>query len=231
MLVDDNHDILDLTKRWLDMRGYCVHATDSMKSARKMLSSRIPDLIMLDIILKDGNGLDLCQEIREFSDVPILFLTCLGESSDVVKGLRAGGDDYLPKPFDFEVLEARIDALLRRTSAWDMLTLGNLRLDALSGRAFADGEDLMLTPIEFSLLLLLAKNTKRYVSQNEIYHKVWASDEFYNPVTLKQHIYYLRHKMSGSRADVEIESIRNTGYRLIRSSFTGPNARSLKGKD
>jgi DNA-binding response OmpR family regulator len=225
MLVDDNHDILDLTKKWLDMRGYCVQATDSLKSARKMLASRTPDLIVLDIILKDGNGLDLCQEIRESSDVPILLLTCLGESADVVNGLRAGGDDYLPKPFDFEVLEARIDALLRRTAAsrtaaWDVLTLGNLRLDAVSGRAFADGADLMLTPIEFSLLLLLVKNAKRYVSPNEIYHKVWASEEFYNPVTLKQHIYYLRRKMSNSRADVEIESIRNMGYRLSRTSFT-----------
>jgi DNA-binding response OmpR family regulator len=214
MLIDDNRDILDLTKQWLTMRGYGVLTADSTESARDLLSRQIPDLIALDIILGDGSGLDLCQEIREFSDVPILFLTCLGESRDIVNGLRAGGDDYLSKPFDLEVLEARIDALLRRTDARNAPKLGNLRLDAVSGRAFADGADLMLTPTEFSLLLLLVKNTKRYVAPNEIYRKVWESEEFYNPITLKQHIYHLRRKLSEGGAGAEIESIRNMGYRL-----------------
>jgi DNA-binding response OmpR family regulator len=214
MLVDDNRDILDLTEKWLTMRGYRVYTADSLDAARNLLSRLIPDLIALDVILGDGSGLDLCREIRESSDVPILFLTCLGENSNVVDGLRAGGDDYLSKPFDFEVLEARIDALLRRTDARNAPALGNLRLDAVSGRAFADGADLMLTPTEFSLLLLLAQNTKRYVSPNEIYQKIWKSEMFYNPITLKQHVYHLRRKLSKCGAGIEIESIRNMGYRL-----------------
>ncbi|MDR1509875.1 MAG: response regulator transcription factor [Synergistaceae bacterium] len=223
LLVDDNRDILDTMKQWLTMRGYGVLSAPDAKSARGFFSSLVsfdshrPDLIVLDIILPDGSGLDLCREIRAAADVPVLFLTALGKDDDIVAGLRAGGDDYLPKPFDFNVLEARIEALLRRYArkSPEELDLGNLKLNTESRRAFFGGKDLLLTPKEFAILKLLAQNMNRYIHADEIYKVVWTMEPMDDLRAVRQKIYCIRKKLSQCEGlEAEIESERYGGYRM-----------------
>jgi DNA-binding response OmpR family regulator len=228
LLVDDNMDILDTMKQWLTMRGYGILTASDIKSAREIFPSPVscdsprPDLIVLDIILPDGSGLDLCREIRGAADIPVLLLTALGENCDIVAGLRAGGDDYVPKPFDFNVLEARIEALLRRSERKSPaeLAFGNLKLNVEFRSAFFDDTDLLLTPKEFAILKLLAQNMNRYVQADEIYKAVWTMETMGDLRAVRQKIYCIRRKLSQRKGHgVEIESERNIGYRMtVRAS-------------
>ena len=228
LCVEDNARLLEVNKRMLEMRGYSVLAASNLQEARDMLS-RIPesssdprpDIVVLDIMLPDGSGIDFCREIRASLGLPILFLSILGDKNDIVSALRAGGDDYLSKPFDFDVLEARIEALLRRASAAaqdvaDELVLSGVKLDSQSRRAYVDGSDAGLTQMEFSLLKLLIKNKERFISNEDIYKLVWGADGMFDYRTVKQHIYSIRKKLLGAGTPgVEIESSRGTGYRLV----------------
>jgi DNA-binding response OmpR family regulator len=209
--------------QWLTLRGYRVLSAPDAKSARGFFSSPVssgslrPDLIVLDIILPDGSGLDLCRDIRAETDIPVLFLTALGKNDDIVAGLRAGGDDYLPKPFDFNVLEARIEALLRRYGriSPEEHVFGNLKLNTESGRAFFGGTDLLLTPKEFAILKLLAQNMNRWVRADEIYKTVWTMEPMDDLRAVRQKIYCIRKKLSQcEELEVEIESERYGGYRM-----------------
>jgi DNA-binding response OmpR family regulator len=226
LLVDDNRDILVMISQWLAACGYEVLTADDARSASEIFNSfalRLAesprlDLVVLDIILPDGSGLDLCREFHTASDVPVLFLTSLGENDDIVAGLRIGGDDYVPKPFDFGVLEARIEALLRRSaqkSPPGELTCGNLRLDGESSRAFFGDVDLLLTPKEFSVLKFFTQNPNRYISVDEIYKTVWKTEPMDDFRAMRQHIYRIRKKLSQCEGlKVEIESERYAGYRM-----------------
>ncbi|MDR3279634.1 MAG: response regulator transcription factor [Synergistaceae bacterium] len=220
LLVDDNRDILSTTKQWLAMCGYEVLTANDARSAREIFTSpdspRL-DLVVLDILLPDGNGLDLCREIRAISDIPVLFLTSLGENDDIVAGFRNGGDDYLTKPFDLNVLEARIEAILRRIRSVPAseLSAGNLRLNLASCRAFFGDTDILLTPKEFSILKLFVQNPDRGIQVGEIYRTVWVMEPIDDFHAVNQHIYCIRKKLSQyEEIGIEIESERNTGYRM-----------------
>jgi len=138
----------------------------------------MPDAIVLDIMLPDGSGLDFLKELRmekgELSSVPILLLTGLTTPEDVVRGLGEGGDDYLAKPYDFDILLARIEALLRRSRHIPKtLTKGALRLDIIANRAFLEGNDMMLAPKEFALLFLMAQNEGKLLTAASLYEAIW----------------------------------------------------------
>ena len=227
LLVEDNVKLLEINRRMLEMRGYSVQTASNLQEARNILSriaepsdSR-PDVVVLDIMLPDGSGIDFCREIRGSLELPILFLSILSDKNDIVSALRAGGDDYLSKPFDFDVLEARIETLLRRVSpaaqdAVEELALSGVKLDSLSGRAYVEGSDARLTHMEFSLLKLLIKNRGRFVSNEDIYKLIWGADAMFDYRTVKQHIYSIRKKLWEAGAPgFEIESSRGTGYRLV----------------
>jgi len=178
LLVDDNKDIQKLNKEMLERGGdYEVRLAMNLAEARKQTAERRPDLIILDIMLPDGSGLDFVKELRnrnDEKDIPVLLLTALGESVDVIKGLDTGADNYLSKPYDNAVLLAHIESLLRRTSRVPKtLTKGSLKLDVIAGRAFIDGRDLLLTQKEFAVLLLLTQNEGRVISAETIYTNVW----------------------------------------------------------
>ena len=162
LLVEDNPHILRINAEVLGLRGYEVLKAASAAEARGQLQWHPVDLIVLDIMLPDANGLDLCRELKSQYHIPILFLTALGENRDVVEGLRAGGDDYLTKPYDLEVFVARVEARLRGSSdSRRYVTYGCLRLDTVSLTGFVNGRDIQLTQKEFTVLLLLAQNAER----------------------------------------------------------------------
>ena len=156
LLVEDNPHIMKINAEVLSLRGYEVLRAATAAEAREQLRWHAVDLIVLDIMLPDGNGVELCRELKGRYHIPILFLTALGENQDVVEGLRAGGDDYLAKPYDLEVLVARIGARLRGTAEGKRYSsYGSLKLDTLSLCGYLEGKDMLLTHKEFSVLLLL----------------------------------------------------------------------------
>jgi len=219
LLVDDNKDIQKLNKEMLERRGdYDVRLAMNLSEAKEQTAERRPDLIILDIMLPDGSGLDFIKELRNKSnfhnkDIPILLLTALGKSADVVKGLDMGADNYLSKPYDNSVLLAHIESLLRRTSRVPKtLTKYPLTLDIIAGRAFIDGRDLLLTQKEFAVLLFFTQNEGRVLSMETIYTNVWkqSQDAEIDTNTLKATISNIRKKIEPSGC--EINALRGKGY-------------------
>ena len=211
LLVEDNEKIMQGNRRMLLRRGYEVAAALTLGEARKALKAQRPDLIVLDIMLPDGSGLDFIGELRRYSKVPILLLTGLTTPEDIVRGLRLGGDDYLAKPYDFGVLLARVEALLRRAEQIpDKLTRGRLSLDVAAGAAALDGTDLLLTQKEFALLLIFAQNEGRFIRAEVLYEKVWKQPMLGDSQSLKKTVYRLREKIKGSGWRIELS--RGEGY-------------------
>jgi len=177
LLVEDNEQILRGNERMLKRRGYDTMIAMTLEEARERLKARRPDAIVLDIMLPDGSGLSFMRELRQTSDIPILLLTGLTTPEDIVRGLESGGDDYLTKPYDFEVLLARIEALLRRAARIPKrLEKGELTLDIRSNRAFLRGTDILLSPKEFAVLLLLAENLGQALTTDLIYEAAWRQN-------------------------------------------------------
>jgi len=220
LLVEDDKDIQEVNKNMLARRGgYTVRLAMNLAEARRLIIEAVPDIIVLDITLPDGNGLDFLQELRHDLNIPVLLLSALDESGDIVRGLKAGGDDYLSKPYDNDVLLARIETLLRRTAYLPKtLTKGSLILDIISGRAFIDNEgdnlDLLLTQKEFAVLLLLAQNERSVMSAAAIYKTVWKQSSRFDKNTLQATISNLRKKIEPSGCT--ITSSYNQGYGFER---------------
>lgn len=176
LLVEDNPHIMHINRMSLVMEGYNVLEAYNAENCRNVLEQNDVDLVILDIMLPDGDGITLCREIKSNYDIPILFLSALGENDDIVTALRAGGDDYLPKPYDIGVLIARVEARLRSSRKEKRFVhFGNIKLDTSSMMAYSAGHDIMLTQKEFLLLLLLARNPERPIDKEELYASVWGT--------------------------------------------------------
>jgi DNA-binding response OmpR family regulator len=215
LLVEDNEQILYGNERMLRRRNYDVITALTLSEARKRMDETTPDAIVLDIMMPDGSGLDFMRELREKSAIPILLLTGLATSEDIVHGLAEGGDDYLTKPYDFSVLLARIEALLRRAKKIpDILQKDSLKLDIVAQQAFLDGEDMLLRPKEFALLLMFIQNEGKVLDPQYLYQKVWNTDMNADNSTLKMHISTVRKRLEEKNYGYKITNIRGEGYRF-----------------
>ena len=215
LLVEDNPHIMKINAEALTMYGYETLKAATAVECRQALHWHPVDLVVLDIMLPDGNGIELCREIKEQYHIPILFLSALGESRDVVEGLRAGGDDYLAKPYDLEELAARIEARLRQERASSRyICYGGLTLDTLSSCGYLNGADLQLTQKEFSVLLLLARNAGNVVPKQEVLREVWNLKTDTDNRALWTLISRLRRKLNSEVSRIEISSKRSDGYTL-----------------
>jgi DNA-binding response OmpR family regulator len=213
LLIEDDREIQENNKDLLEVNDdYAVRTAMNLAEAREQITKETPDIIVLDIILPDGSGLDF---IKEINDIPVLLLTALGEKSDIVKGLRAGGDDYLAKPYDDNVLLARIESLLRRTESHVPKTLkkGRLSLDTIARRAYLDNNDLLLTQKEFACLLMLAQNEGHIISARTIYEQIWKQKLEANKNTLKTTISTLRKRIEPSGYAITVS--REQGYTFM----------------
>lgn len=223
LLVEDDHDIADFLQRGLEAEGYSTRHAASAAAMRRALHGADYGLVVLDRMLPDGEGAELCAELR--ADRPgqmILMLTAKDALEDKLQGLRAGADDYLTKPFAFQELLARIEALRRRGSAQhaavpavaSTLTCGPLVLDLMHKAATRDGTDLGLTPTEFGLLRFLVDNVGRVVNRMEILAAVWGKNFDPNTNLVEVYIAYLRRKADGPFDVKLIRNIRGFGYVL-----------------
>lgn len=213
LLIEDDPDIASANKIMLELEGYSVIEARTLKKGKELVESVSPDLVVMDIMLPDGNSLDYCRELRGKSGVRILFLSALGTKEDIVEGLRAGGDDYLAKPYIMDELLLRIQSLMRRGNMnQNDINQDGLTFNSLSNQAFYDGKDLMLKPKEYAVLDLLYKNRDFYLSAEEIYSAVWNTEGGDDLSTVHNHIYSLRKKLAGTRFSIELK--RGRGYRL-----------------
>lgn len=213
LLVEDNPHIMAINAEVLSGEDYRVLQAMDGKTCMALLKENDVDLIVLDIMLPDADGLALCGRIKAEYDVPILFLSALGENAQIIEGLRAGGDDYLPKPYDIGVLLARIEARLRADRRGKrVLSFGALRLDTVSMLGYAGERDLLLTQKEYLLLLTLMQNGDRLIGKDELYETVWGASPGGDHSALYTAVSRLNKKLDGSFVRVVFH--RGEGYAL-----------------
>ncbi len=195
LIVEDETDVLDANRMHLEMEGYEVVCAINLHEARNAVWEQPPDLILLDVLLPDGSGYDFCGEVRKFTAAPILFLTCMGSSEQIVGGFALGADDYITKPYNMDVLSARIAARLRVGNT-SVVALPPLRIDLHTGRVHLGKREVVLSGKEMQLLAFFAKNAGREFTADEIYRAVW--DDNPTPAarnTVRVHISNLRSKL------------------------------------
>ena len=219
LAVDDELNILELVKLYLGREGYQVETASRGGDAIAKLNTFNPDLIVLDLMLPDIDGFEVCRQIRSKSRIPILMLTARKEDIDKVVGLEMGADDYLTKPFNPRELVARIRAILRRSQAvpqsgvsGDIIEVGKLRIDLPRHEVSIDGRPLKLRTKEFALLAALAQNSGILLSRDKILEMVWGFDYYGETRTVDVHVNHLREKLADS--DVNIETVRGSGYKM-----------------
>ncbi|MDR1620498.1 MAG: response regulator transcription factor [Clostridiales bacterium] len=198
LCVEDNPRVQMFNRPLLEAKGFTVRLAATLAEAKEAISKETPSLIILDIHLPDGNGLDFLRELRKTSTVPVIALTNDKEEQDIVTGLSGGCDDYVTKPHTFPVLYARIEALLRRAGGFpDIIEKGRFSFDVTAVMASLDGTDLQLSPKEFALLFTFVQNEERFMSAEYLYEKVWKTPIVGDSNALKSAIGRLREKISG----------------------------------
>ena len=221
LVVDDEPQIIRGLRVILTNAGYRVEEATTKKEALDAVSVRPPDAIVLDLVLPDGDGIDVCTEIRRWSQVPIVVLSAVGDEHQKVRALDAGADDYVTKPFGSEELLARMRAVLRRKSDEGdaAVRVGELEID-LSDRAVRrDGEQLHLTPIEFDLLSKLAEHPGRLVTHRQLLQEVWGPGYEDETHYLRVHFAHVRAKIEPDPSNPRyVITEPGIGYRLQADS-------------
>ena len=198
------------------MEDYSVLEAADAAQCRYMLSNNDVDLVILDIMLPDGDGISLCREIKAKYDIPILFLSALSENDDIITALRAGGDDYLPKPFDVGEFIARVRALTRRNGVFTshILTVGNISLNRSTFELSRDEMAVRLGNKEFQMMELLMRQQGRFISTEQFMERIWGYESESEINVVWAYISYLRRKLSALGANVKITASRGRGYML-----------------
>lgn len=216
LLVEDNPHIMKINYTSLMMEGYQVLKAETAARCMDMLRENDIDLIVLDVMLPDGDGVSLCEHIKRKYEIPILFLSALGENEDIIAALRAGGDDYLVKPYSIDVLIARVEARLRSAHKEKrFLSIGGLKFDTVARLCFYQNDiPLALTQKEFSLLLQLARNNGQSIDKEALYESVWGSPLINDSSALHTAISRLNAKLKKENARVAITYAADKGYAL-----------------
>ncbi len=221
LVVDDEHNIVDLVRGYLEREGYEVHVAFDGLAALELASELKPDLILLDLMLPGLDGIEVCRRLRQFSDAYVLMLTARAEEVDKIVGLSVGADDYLTKPFSPREMVARVKAMLRRPrgpsesaiGSNELLNLGDLVIDSARHLVSRDGTPIDLTAREFALLAMLAEQPGRVFTRAQILDRLWDS-EFYDDHVVEVHIGNLRRKLDDDPARPRyVETVRGVGYR------------------
>jgi two-component system, OmpR family, phosphate regulon response regulator PhoB len=224
LLVDDERDLLSLLDFNLRSAGFETTLATTGEQALSQLRRRVPDLVVLDLMLPDIAGTELCSRIKSdprTKHVPVLMLTAKGDEIDRVVGFEVGADDYVTKPFSVRELVLRVRALLRRSRPGRAAertpeSVGPIRVDVDSHRAFVDGAEIQLTPLEFKLLTTLMARLGRVQSREQLLEDVWGMSSELETRTVDTHVKRLREKL-GSGRDL-LETVRGIGYRLVDPS-------------
>lgn len=221
LVIDDEETTVELLRMLMEKRGFEVIKAFSAEEGLRKAYRHQPDIVLLDIMMPDMDGWDVCKRLREMSDVPIIFLTARSEGKDIVRGLEMGADDYVIKPYDNEELIARVRAHLRRSPKPNMseelvFNGGEFRINFMNREVRVRNETKHLTPKEFNLLGVLVRNAGRVVPRTELVTEAWG-EEYGDAIdSLKLYIHYLRQKLESDPERPEyILTSRGVGYRFI----------------
>ena len=219
LVVDDELNICELLKLYLENEGYTVFTANDGQAAVTAFQQKAPDLVLLDIMLPKMDGWQVCREIRKTSSAPIIMLTAKGETEDKVSGLEMGADDYIVKPFEVKELLARVHAVLRRTGddgkpQSKKLTFDKLVINLDSYELIVDGKKIDTPPKEMELLYHLAATPNRVYTRNQLLDEVWGFDYFGDSRTVDVHIKRLREKIENVSDQWELKTVWGVGYKF-----------------
>jgi len=219
LLVEDEASISEPFSRALEREGFVPTIVSTLAAARGAIDEREPDIVLLDLMLPDGDGRELARELRASSQLPIIMLTARASEIDRVVGLELGADDYVVKPFAAAEVIARIRAVLRRTrqrdAAASTLTVGEVKVNVAARRAWLQGRELSLTRKEFDLLARLARSPGTVVTREDLMNDVWDENWFGSTKTLDVHMTALRRKLGEDpAAPLLIQTVRGVGFRF-----------------
>lgn len=227
LVCDDDREIVEAISIYLEEEGYQVYKAYDGIDGFEILKTRNIHLAIIDVMMPRIDGIRLVKELRKYWSIPVIFLSAKSEDSDKILGLKIGADDYITKPFNPLELIARVKSNLRRYMTLgsspvkqDVYTAGGLMVDDTAKRCFVYGEYIMLTPIEYNILLFLIKNKGQVFSIKQIYQNVWHSDVDKPENTLAVHISHIRDKIEvNPREPLFIKVVRGMGYKVEDKSY------------
>ncbi len=217
LVCDDEPQILRALKVVLREAGFEVIGTETAREALDAAAVRSPDAAIVDLVLPDGDGVEVCAQLRSWSEMPILVLSAVGEEEQKVRALEAGADDYVTKPFGSRELVARLRAAMRRAPGGEeepTVEVGSLRVDLAARSVLRDGEEVHLTPTEFGLLRTLLRNRGRLMTHRALLTEVWGPAYGEDTATLRTHVANLRRKIEPPEGERLIRTDPGVGYRF-----------------
>ena len=218
LIVEDDADLAKITQIYFSKEGYQSDIAGTCEQAQALLQAKEYDLILLDVVLPDARGDALCLQIRKCSNCPIIFISCLDDSSTVINALKSGGDDYMVKPVNYPELLARAEAVIRRSphqkkSTDSLQEYRYFSVDPVRHQVIRNGETLDLSSIEYSLLQTFLSHPGSLLLYNELYESVWGNDSLGDIRTVMVHISNLRKKLDPDHVGI-IQTVRGAGYIL-----------------
>ncbi|CAO6132184.1 OmpR Response regulators consisting of a CheY-like receiver domain and a winged-helix DNA-binding domain [Candidatus Pelagibacterales bacterium] len=220
LLVEDEKSITTLIKYNLEKEGYKVYCSETGEDALKIIKEKIPDLVILDWMLPDTSGIDICRQIKvdkKLKNIPVLILTAKGEPDDKIKGLEVGADDYVTKPFNNKELLLRVKSLIKRSKPSlleEIAIFKDLKIDRITKKVFRDNKQIKLGPIEYKLLDFFIKSPQRVYSREQLLNNVWGENINVESRTVDVHIRRLRKAINLDNKVDLIRTVRSSGYSL-----------------
>lgn len=222
LVVDDDRNICELLKLYLENDGYTVFVANDGQEAVEMFQSKAPELVLLDIMLPKMDGWQVCREIRKTSNTPIIMLTAKGETFDKVLGLELGADDYVTKPFDAKEVMARVKAVLRRASGSNdaeenskkIVKYDNLEINIVNYELKVKGVPVDTPPKELELIYYFASNPNRVYTRDQLLDEVWGFDYYGDSRTVDVHVKRLREKLEGVSDKWSLKTVWGVGYKF-----------------
>ncbi|MDE7309973.1 MAG: response regulator transcription factor [Lachnospiraceae bacterium] len=215
LIIEDNKEIADILCDFLRVEGYSVKVCDTGEQGIIFFEQEKAKLVILDIMLPNIDGFSVCKKIREHSNTSILIISAKTEKEDKLNGLILGADDYIEKPFDIDILTAKIQGIFKRRYQSSELVSGDIRLDKQRRIVYRKGKTITMTVKEFDLLQFFMENSGKTLSKELIFNKIWGFDSFSEPQTLTVHIKWLREKIEEQpKAPKHILTVWGVGYRF-----------------
>lgn len=236
LVVEDDSDVRALIVELLERAGLHVSSAEDGRSGLRVFHERRPDVVVLDVSMPELDGFQTLERIRDLSDVPVLMLTAHNSELERVRGLRAGADDYLGKPFGRQELVARVEALLRRArsaraEASERYADEHLEMDFAQRSVSVGGEQVALTPLEFRLLAAFVRHPDQVLSSDQLLEQAWGEANGRSADQVKLYVSYLRRKLATGGGGSPIETVRGFGYRYRRAVSAVPSASSKRSQE
>ncbi len=215
IVVEDNEEIGGLLQDFLIAEGYDAYLAVTGEEGLEVFESEGAKLFILDIMLPGMDGFAVCSKIREKDNTPIIIVSAKDSKEDKLNGILLGADDYIEKPYDIDILLAKVQGIFKRRYSTEEIVCGDIKLDKIGHRVYKNGEEKSLNAKEYALLLYLMENKDKVISKDELFNKIWGFDSDSEPQTLTVHIKWLREKLEDDpKKPVHIQTVWGVGYRF-----------------